>query len=246
MDLANKTVVVTGASRGIGAAILTQLAKAGAYVIGTATSDKGIAAIEQTLQDAGLNGQGMLLNVADSASIAAFYDALKAQEKSVDVLVNNAGITADNLFMRMKDEEWNAVLQTNLASLHPMTKPVLRSMMKQRWGRIINISSVIGEMGNPGQANYAASKAGIEGFSRALAKEVASRGITVNCVAPGFIETDMTQALTEEQQAGILSAVPAQRLGSADEIGQLVTFLASDLAGYITGQTLHINGGLYM
>ncbi|MGY6773651.1 MULTISPECIES: 3-oxoacyl-ACP reductase FabG [Gallibacterium] len=238
-----KIALVTGASRGIGKAIAEELVSKGFTVIGTATSEKGADAISDYL---GKNGKGLVLNVTSLESINALLDQVKQQFGEIDVLVNNAGITRDNLMMRMKEEDWDIILQTNLSSVFHLSKAVLRSMMKKRFGRIISIGSVVASMGNPGQANYCAAKAGIIGFSKALAKEVASRGITVNVVAPGFIATDMTDALTEEQKAITLAQVPAGRLGDPKDIAKAVAFLASDDASYITGETLHVNGGMYM
>ncbi|MBG6241819.1 MAG: 3-oxoacyl-ACP reductase FabG [Candidatus Symbiopectobacterium sp. Dall1.0] len=243
MSFEGKIALVTGASRGIGRAIAETLVARGATVVGTATSENGAQAISEWL---GANGKGYMLNVADQASVEAVLTAIRADFGEIDILVNNAGITRDNLLMRMKDDEWQDIIDTNLTSVFRLSKAVLRAMMKKRFGRIVTIGSVVGTMGNGGQANYAAAKAGLIGFSKSLAREVASRGITVNVVAPGFIETDMTQALTEEQRAGILSQVPANRLGDAKEIASAVAFLASDEAGYITGETLHVNGGMYM
>ncbi|MGI2260763.1 3-oxoacyl-ACP reductase FabG [Shewanella sp. GXUN23E] len=243
LDLTGKVALVTGASRGIGKAIATTLAQAGATVVGTATSEKGAAAISEYL---GEQGFGLVLNVTCSDSVAQMYADIKARAGDVDILVNNAGITKDNLFMRMKDEEWTDIIDTNLTSLFRLSKPVMRSMMKKRFGRIINIGSVVGSMGNPGQVNYCAAKAGLVGFTKSLAKEVASRQITVNAIAPGFIQTDMTDELTAEQQQAIMSQVPMERLGQAQEIANAVVFLASDTAAYITGETLHVNGGMYM
>ncbi|MEH0835449.1 3-oxoacyl-ACP reductase FabG [Pectobacterium cacticida] len=243
MSFEGKVALVTGASRGIGRAIAETLAARGAKVIGTATSDKGAEAIGGWL---GENGRGYRLNVTDAASVEQVLAEVRAEFGDVDILINNAGITRDNLLMRMKDDEWQDILDTNLTSVFRMSKAVMRTMMKKRFGRIITIGSVVGCMGNAGQANYAAAKAGLIGFSKSLAREVASRGITVNVVAPGFIETDMTQALTDEQRAGILTQVPANRLGEAKEIASAVAFLASDDAAYITGETLHVNGGMYM
>ncbi|MFZ7256231.1 3-oxoacyl-ACP reductase FabG [Avibacterium avium] len=238
-----KIALVTGATRGIGRAIAEELSAKGAFVIGTATSEKGAESISAYL---GEKGKGLVLNIADAQSIDAVLAQIKADFGDIDILVNNAGITRDNLLMRMKDEEWFDILQTNLTSVFHLSKAMLRSMMKKRFGRIITIGSVVGSMGNPGQANYCAAKAGLIGFSKALAKEVASRGITVNVVAPGFIATDMTDALTEEQKAATLANVPAGRLGEPKDIAKAVAFLASDDAGYITGSTLHVNGGMYM
>lgn len=238
-----KIALVTGATRGIGRAIAEELVSKGAFVIGTATSEKGAESISSYL---GEKGRGLVLNVAEQESIEAVLEYIKKEFGDIDILVNNAGITRDNLLMRMKDEEWFDILQTNLTSVYHLSKAMLRTMMKKRFGRIITIGSVVGSMGNPGQANYCAAKAGLIGFSKALAKEVASRGITVNVVAPGFIATDMTEVLTEEQKAGILANVPAGRLGEPQDIAKAVAFLASDDAAYITGTTLHVNGGMYM
>lgn len=238
-----KIALVTGATRGIGRAIAEELVPKGAFVIGTATSEKGAESISNYL---GEQGCGLVLNVAEQESIEAVLEYIKKEFGDIDILVNNAGITRDNLLMRMKDEEWFDILQTNLTSVYHLSKAMLRTMMKKRFGRIITIGSVVGSMGNPGQANYCAAKAGLIGFSKALAKEVASRGITVNVVAPGFIATDMTEVLTEEQKAGILANVPAGRLGEPQDIAKAVAFLASDDAAYITGTTLHVNGGMYM
>ncbi|OIN04355.1 3-oxoacyl-ACP reductase FabG [Oceanisphaera psychrotolerans] len=243
MSFSGKVVLVTGASRGIGRATAELFASRGATVIGTATSEKGAEAISAYLGD---NGAGLVLNVTDTESMNQLLDTIKQRYGDIDVLVNNAGITRDNLMMRMKDDEWQDILDTNLTSVFRLSKAVLRAMMKKRHGRIVTIGSVVGTMGNAGQANYAAAKAGLIGFSKSLGREVASRGITVNVVAPGFIETDMTRALNEEQRAAILSQVPAQRLGDPKEIASAVAFLASEEAGYITGETLHVNGGMYM
>lgn len=241
-SLEGKVVLVTGASRGIGKAIASQLKSLGATVLGTATSEHGAQNISEYLGE----GCGIVLNVTDDASISDMFDKIKASHGGVDVLVNNAGITRDNLMMRMKDEEWDDIINTNLSSVFKISKSVLRSMMKKRHGRIINIGSVVGTMGNAGQVNYATAKAGLIGFTKSLAREVASRGITVNTVSPGFIDTNMTQTLTDEQKEGIFSQVPANRLGKPEEIASAVAFLASDAAGYITGETLHVNGGMYM
>lgn len=243
MRFEGKIALVTGATRGIGRAIAEQLASLGATVIGTATSENGVNTIRDYLGD---RGKALVLDVADKASVEATLGTIHEEFKRIDILVNNAGITRDNLLMRMKEEEWLEIINTNLTSVFRLSKAVVRSMMKNRFGRIINIGSVSGSMGNIGQSNYAAAKAGLIGFSKSLAREVASRGITVNVVAPGFIATDMTHALADEQRAMILEQVPAARLGEAKEVAHLVTFLASDKAGYITGETLHINGGLYM
>ncbi|AJJ23276.1 TPA: 3-oxoacyl-ACP reductase FabG [Yersinia enterocolitica] len=243
MSFEGKIALVTGASRGIGRAIAELLAERGARVIGTATSEKGAEAISAYLGD---QGKGLMLNVVDPASIESVLATIRAEFGEVDILVNNAGITRDNLLMRMKDEEWQDIIDTDLTSVFRLSKAVMRAMMKKRFGRIITIGSVVGTMGNAGQVNYAAAKAGLIGFSKSLAREVASRGITVNVVAPGFIETDMTTALTDDQRAGILAQVPANRLGQAKEIASAVAFLASDEASYISGETLHVNGGMYM
>ena len=238
--LSGQTALVTGASRGIGRAIALRLTAAGARVIGTATSDKGAEAIGEALQASG--GQGRVLDVRDAQSV----EQLLAEVGAVSILVNNAGVTRDTLLLRMKDEDWTDVLETDLTAVFRLSRAVLRGMMKARYGRIVSIGSVVGQMGNPGQANYCAAKAGLVGFSKALAQEIGSRGITVNVVAPGFIETDMTRALGEDVRRGLLERVPAQRLGSPDDIAAAVAFLASPEAGYITGETLHVNGGLHM
>lgn len=243
MGFDGKIALVTGASRGIGRAIAEDLVARGAIVIGTATSENGAQAISEYLSG---KGKGFVLNVTENDSIEKFLAEVRAEFGEIDILVNNAGITRDNLLMRMKDDEWQDIINTNLSSVFRLSKAVMRAMMKKRYGRIITIGSVVGTMGNAGQANYAAAKAGVIGFSKSLAREVASRGITVNVVAPGFIETDMTRALTDDQRAGILSQVPANRLGDAKEIASAVAFLASDEASYITGETLHVNGGMYM
>lgn len=239
----DQVVLITGASRGIGRAIAEQFVSLGATVLGTATSEKGAQAISDYLGDA---GKGFVLNVTDNDSIAELFKTIKSDHGSVDVLVNNAGITRDNLLMRMKDDEWNDIIDTNLTPIFKMSKAALRPMMKKRVGRIINVGSVVGTMGNAGQANYAAAKAGVIGFTKSLAREVASRGITVNTVSPGFIETDMTKALNDEQRANTLANVPAGRLGDPKEIAATVVFLASEGAAYITGETIHVNGGMYM
>ena len=244
--LDKQVAIVTGASRGIGRAIALELARLGATVIGTATSESGAAAITAGFAEAGVTGRGAVLNVNDAAAAEALIDATVKEFGALHVLVNNAGITQDQLAMRMKDEDWDAVIDTNLKSVFRLSRAVLRPMMKARGGRIINITSVVGSAGNPGQANYAAAKAGVAGMTRALAREIGSRGITVNCVAPGFIDTDMTKTLPEEQQAALKTQIPLGRLGSPEDIAHAVTFLASPQAGYITGTTLHVNGGMYM
>jgi 3-oxoacyl-[acyl-carrier protein] reductase len=244
--LDKQIAVVTGASRGIGRAIALELARQGATVIGTATSESGAQAIGEAFREAKLNGRGAVLNVNDAAAVEALIDGTVKEFGSLNVLVNNAGITQDQLAMRMKDEDWDAVLDTNLKAVFRLSRAVLRPMMKARGGRIINITSIVGASGNPGQANYAAAKAGVAGMTRALAREIGSRGITVNCVAPGFIDTDMTRVLPEEQQAALKAQVPLGRLGAPEEIAYAVAFLASPQAAYITGVELHVNGGMYM
>lgn len=238
----NKIALVTGATRGIGRAIAEELVSKGALVIGTATSEKGAEAISASLGD---KGKGLVLNVADLTSIEQVLAQIKEQFGDIDILVNNAGITRDGLLMRMKEDDWFDIIQTNLTSIYRLSKAVLRPMMK-KGGRIISIGSVVGSVGNPGQTNYCAAKAGLVGFSKSLAKEVASRGVTVNVVAPGFIATDMTDELSEDQKNAILSQIPAGKLGSAQDIAKAVAFLASDDAAYINGETIHVNGGLYM
>ena len=242
MSLNEKTAIVTGATRGIGKAIANELVAQRAFVIGTATTETGAQSISDSLGD---GGAGFVLDVSDSSSIESFFDAIKELEAAT-ILVNNAGITRDNLALRMKSEEWEEVINTNLSSVYRVTKKCLRAMTKARWGRIINISSVVGSMGNVGQSNYAAAKAGMEGYARALASELGSRNITVNCIAPGFISTDMTGQLSDEQKALLLAQVPAGRLGEGKEVAALAAFLASESAGYINGETIHINGGMYM
>ena len=242
-NLEGQVALVTGASRGIGQAIADTLARAGATVIGTATSEKGAEAIGQRL---GAPHRGVALNVNDAEACATLVDAIVAEHGKLSILVNNAGITRDTLAMRMKDEDWAAVIDTNLTAVFRMARLAIKPMMKARTGRIVNITSVVGQMGNSGQANYAAAKAGVAGMSRALAREVASRGITVNCVAPGFIETDMTRALPEEQVAALKQQIPSGRLGQADDIAAAVLYLASPAASYVTGVTLPVNGGMYM
>jgi 3-oxoacyl-[acyl-carrier protein] reductase len=246
MELAQDVALVTGASRGIGRAIALELGKRGATVVGTATSEAGAQAITQTLTDAGVKGRGLVLNVSTQASVDALLAALEQGEGVPSILVNNAGITRDNLLLRMKADEWDEIINTNLGSVYRMSKAVLRGMMKARRGRIVNIASIVGVMGNAGQTNYAAAKAGIIGFSKSLAREVGSRGITVNVVAPGFIATDMTAQLPAEQQQQLVQQVALGRLGAVEDIANAVAFLASPSAGYITGETLHVNGGMYM
>ncbi len=243
-ELEGEIALVTGASRGIGKAIAEQLAAAGATVIGTATSDSGADNISAYLSSAG--GKGMCLNVTDTDSIAAVMKAINDEFGAVTILVNNAGITKDNLLMMMKEEQWSDIIETNLTSIYRLSKAVVRSMMKARKGRIINIASVVGLTGNPGQTNYSATKAGMLGFSKSLAREIGSRNITVNCVAPGFIDTDMTKELAEEQKQALIGQIPLNRLGDPADIAAAVCFLASPAAAYITGETLHVNGGMYM
>ncbi len=242
----NKIALVTGASRGIGQAIALKLGQSGAIVIGTATTDKGADTITQYLKDAGIQGTGIALDVNDAEQINQTLQTIREKFGEIEILINNAGITRDNLLARMKDEEWDEILETNLKSVFRLSRAVLRAMMKARYGRIINISSVVGSMGNAGQTNYAATKAGMYGFSKSLAREVGSRNITVNCVSPGFIDTDMTRALGDELQRDMIQHVPLGRLGQPEEVASAVAFLASAEAGYITGITLHVNGGMYM
>ncbi len=244
--LAGEIALVTGASRGIGAAIADALTNAGATVFGTATSEAGAAAITQRMQQAGTQGKGVVLDVTDSARGETVIDEVTRAHGKLSILVNNAGITRDSLAMRMKDDDWSAVLETNLSAVFRLSRAVLRGMMKARHGRIINVTSVVGASGNAGQANYAAAKAGVAGMTRALAREVGSRGITVNCVAPGFIDTDMTRALGAEQAQALLAQIPLGRLGGVDQIAGAVVFLASNAGAYITGTTVHVNGGMYM
>lgn len=244
--LQEKIALVTGATRGIGKAIALGLGAQGATVIGTSTSAAGAKAIGEYLAAAGAGGKGVVLEVNDGAAIDALVAEIEKEFSAIGILVNNAGITQDNLALRMKEEEWDAVIDTDLKSVFRLSRAVLRGMMKARAGRIINITSVVGSSGNPGQINYAAAKAGIAGMARALAQEIASRNITVNCVAPGFIDTDMTRALNEQQRAAILGRIPLARLGTAEDVAAAVVFLASPQAGYITGATLHVNGGMYM
>jgi 3-oxoacyl-[acyl-carrier protein] reductase len=244
--LDKQVALVTGASRGIGRAIALELARQGATVIGTATSEAGAQSIGEALAAEGLAGRGAVLDVNDGAAAEALVEATVKEFGALGVLVNNAGITQDQLAMRMKDEDWDAVIDTNLKAVFRLSRAVLRPMMKARGGRIINITSVVGSTGNPGQVNYAAAKAGVAGMTRALAREIGSRGITVNCIAPGFIDTDMTKVLPQEQQAALKTQIPLGRLGSPEDIAHAVAFLASPFAGYITGVTLHVNGGMFM
>jgi 3-oxoacyl-[acyl-carrier protein] reductase len=246
MTLSGQVALVTGASRGIGRAVALALGEAGATVIGTATSDGGAQGITEAFQQADVRGCGMTLNVADPASIETVLSAIEKQFGAISILVNNAGITQDNLLLRMKDAEWDAVIDTNLKSVFRLSRAVLRGMMKARAGRIISITSVVGASGNPGQVNYAAAKAGIGGLTRSLAREIGSRGITVNCIAPGFIDTDMTRALPAEARDALLGQIPLGRLGQPEDIAAAVVFLAGPGGAYITGMTLHVNGGMYM
>ena len=245
-SLEGRVALVTGASRGIGRAVALELGRLGALVVGTATSESGAADIDKALADAGVKGGGMALNVTDAAACEALVGEIEKRFGAIGILVNNAGITRDNLAMRMKDEEWDAVIDTNLRAVFRMSKLVMRGMMKARNGRIINITSVVASSGNPGQANYAAAKAGVAGMTRALARELGSRNITVNCVAPGFIDTDMTRALPEAARDALLGNIALGRLGRPEEIAGAVAFLASPAAAYVTGTTLHVNGGMYM
>jgi 3-oxoacyl-[acyl-carrier protein] reductase len=244
--LKGQVALVTGASRGIGRAIAMELGAQGANVIGTATSENGAAEIQQVFDAAGFSGLGAVLNVTDATACESLVAEIEKKFGAVSVLVNNAGITRDNLSMRMKDEEWDAVIDTNLKAVFRMARLVMRSMMKARFGRIINITSVVGSSGNPGQANYCAAKAGVAGMTRSLAQELGSRNITVNCVAPGLIDTDMTKGLADAQKDAMLKAIPLNRLGHSEDIANAVAFLASSKASYITGVTLHVNGGMYM
>ena len=246
MSLENKVALVTGATRGIGKAIAEGLLKLGAIVVGTATREEGAKRITDYIQASGGKGRGYCLNVTDAANVEQVLGAIQEEFGTPLILVNNAGITRDNLMLRMKDDEWDQVLETNLTSVYRMSKAVLRGMTKARWGRIVNISSVVGSMGNAGQANYSAAKAGMEGFTRSLAREIGSRGITVNAVAPGFIDTDMTKELPEAHKQALLAQIPAGRLGQPQEIADAVCFLAREESGYITGATIPVNGGMYM
>ena len=246
MDLKGQVALVTGASRGIGRAIALALGRAGATVVGTATTEIGANGIGEALRTAGIPGRGAVLNVTDSGGVDTLVAAIEKEFGAVSILVNNAGVTQDNLLLRMKDAEWDAVVDTDLKSVFRLCRAVLRGMMKARAGRIISITSVVGSSGNPGQVNYAAAKAGVAGLTRALAREIGSRGITVNCVAPGFIDTDMTKALPEAQRGALLGQIPLGRLGQVDEVAAAVVFLASPGAAYVTGTTLHVNGGMYM
>ena len=246
MSIEGKIALVTGATRGIGKAIALELGRQGVVVIGTATSDSGAGSISEYLAAAGIKGAGMALDVSSDESVTAIIKCVNDEYGAVTILVNNAGITKDNLMMRMKADEWNQVINTNLSSLYRVSKACLRGMSKQRWGRIISVSSVVASMGNAGQTNYAASKAGMEGFSRALACEIGSRNVTVNCVAPGFIDTDMTKGLADEHKQTLQSKIPLSRLGQPEEIAAVVGFLASDAASYVTGETIQVNGGMYM
>lgn len=246
MSLEGKVALVTGATRGIGQAIARKLAEDGATVVGTATSEDGAARISAALKEAGNNGFGLVMDVSDPDSVEQGLKQITAEAGVPAILVNNAGITRDNLLMRLREDDWSAVIETNLTSVYRTSKAVMRGMAKARWGRVISISSVVASMGNAGQGNYCAAKAGIEGFTRSLASEMSNRGITANCVAPGFIDTDMTRALGEDQREAMLANIPAGRLGAPEEVAAVVAFLASDAAGYVTGETIHVNGGMYM
>ena len=244
--LQNQIALITGTSRGIGKAIALKLGKDGATVIGTATTDEGVKSISNYLNEAGIKGKGIILNVNDTDQIRNLFTEIRKEFGEISILVNNAGITRDDLLVRMKDEKWDEVIGTNLKAIFRLSREVLRSMMMARSGRIINIASIVGSTGNAGQSNYAAAKAGMLGLSKSLAREVGSRNITINCVAPGFVDTDMTRALSEKQQQDLLQHIPLKRLGKPEDIASAVAFLASPSAGYITGATLHVNGGMYM
>ena len=246
ITLNEKVALVTGASRGIGMAIAKTLAAQGAYVVGTATTPEGAERITAYLEQAGLTGHGAVLNVTDNESVDSLLTALNDADKTPSILVNNAGITADNLLLRMSDEEWDRVIATNLTAVFRLTRACIKPMFRARWGRVINIGSVVGSSGNSGQSNYTAAKAGVIGFSKSLAQEIGSRGVTVNVVAPGFIGTDMTEALPDMVKSEMLKRIPAKRFGTPDDVAAAVTFLASDLANYVTGDTIHVNGGMYM
>lgn len=246
INLDGQVTLVTGASRGIGRAIAESLGKAGATVIGTATTDAGAQSISDYFAEAGITGNGMSLNVTEPESIDKLIKTVTSDYGAITILVNNAGITRDNLMLRMKEEEWDAIMSTNLTSVYRLSKACLKGMMKARKGRIISISSVVGSTGNAGQANYAAAKAGVVGFSKSLAQEIGSRGITVNVVAPGFIDTDMTRELSDDQRSMLLKNIPLRKLGQAEDIANAVLFLASDMSSYVSGETLHVNGGMYM
>ena len=244
--LKDKITLITGASRGIGAAIALELGKQGALVYGTATTENGASDITKTFKAENIKGEGLMLNVNDNNSIKSVIDTIQNQTGVIEILINNAGITKDTLLMRMQEKDWDDVIETNLKSVYKLSQVAIKGMMKKRYGRIINISSIVGHMGNAGQTNYAATKAGISGFTKSLAQEVGKRGITVNCVAPGFIDTDMTKALNEDQRESLLAHIPLSRLGHPNDIAHTVGFLASDNASYITGETIHVNGGMLM
>lgn len=244
--LKDKITLITGASRGIGAAIALELGKQGALVYGTATTENGASDITKTFKAENIKGEGLMLNVNDNNSIKSVIDTIQNQTGVIEILINNAGITKDTLLMRMQEKDWDDVIETNLKSVYKLSQVAIKGMMKKRYGRIINISSIVGHMGNAGQTNYAATKAGISGFTKSLAQEVGKRGITVNCVAPGFIDTDMTKALNEDQRESLLAHIPLSRLGHPTDIAHTVGFLASDNASYITGETIHVNGGMLM
>ncbi|WP_027854375.1 3-oxoacyl-ACP reductase FabG [Marinobacterium litorale] len=246
MSIEGKIALVTGATRGIGKAIAENLAAQGAVVIGTATSESGAAAISEYLAAVGNSGKGLVLDVSSADSVDAVLKSIQGDFGAIEILVNNAGITRDNLMMRMKDDEWDSVLNTNLTSVYRVVKGCLRGMTKARWGRIVSVSSVVASMGNAGQANYAAAKSGMEGFTRALARELGSRNVTVNCVAPGFIDTDMTSGLPEEHKANLQSQIPMNRLGKPEEVAAVIGFLCSEGGAYVTGETIQVNGGMYM